>query len=142
MAPRTGKRSPPGESPYADDVRLLLALLRRLPEVIEPAVMPMEGPAGLFVEEERRWHEIRRRTGETPPDGCEPDEEPHPVPEPSLGEALRRELLGDARLWLLSNLGFWRASGKLCARDAADLVGPLRRHFPHPAPSLRATLVD
>lgn len=133
---------PPGESPYADDVRLFLALLRRLPEVIEPAVLPMEGPTGLFVDEERRWHLIRRQRGETLLDGSETEDAPHPVPEPSLGEALRRELLGDARLWLLSNLGFWRASGKLCARDAVDLVGPLRRHFPHPSPTLRATLVD
>ena len=124
--PAYAGRALPGHSMFGDDIRLFLTILEHAPRTRAPAPPRPPVPIGPFAELEREWQQllgVREVIGAT-------------------AENLGEQLLREARVWLLSNLGFWRVTGRVPPVALARLQARLRRRFPHPEPTLRGTLVD
>jgi len=124
--PAYAGRALPGHSMFGDDIRLFLSILEHAPTMRAPAPPRPRAPVEPFAELEREWQRllgVREVIGAT-------------------AENLGERLLQEARAWLLSNLGFWRATGKVPSDALRRLLRRLERRFPHPAPTLRGTLVD
>ncbi|HUM12495.1 MAG TPA: hypothetical protein VLT82_16225 [Myxococcaceae bacterium] len=157
--PGYAARALPGHTLFGDDIRLFLAILEQAP-ALAPAAVPrprttLEARRKRVREMERLWAPEPLRTELKRALAARRQEE--------LQEALRDEweraaglrggldsrpegwderLLRAARPWLLGNLPFWRVTGAVPRGRLLALAERLHRRFPHPAPTLRGTLLD
>lgn len=158
--PRYAGRALPGHSMFGDDIQLFLMILEQAP-ALRPA--PLVSSAERWEERLRRLRrgrvgELRQMLAEGGPWLCSLRRELQSIGVEELGEQWQRaagvhpfaprpeswdeRLLRAARFWLVCNLAFWRATGRVGRAKLVGLAERLQRSFPHPAPTLRGTLVD
>lgn len=122
--PAYAGRALPGQAMFGNDIELFLSVLGHA-AMTKPAWPPSPALAiGPFYALERDWDSLLGK-----------------VIAPTRA-TLADQLLRHARCWLLSNLGFWQATGRLPDHALRDLRESLRVRFPNPRPTLRGMLVD
>ena len=163
--PRYAGRALPGHSMFGDDIQLFLMILEQAP-ALRP--IPLVRDAERWKERlrrlrrvrvgELRWMLAQERTWPLPGFGMLRRELESIGVEgfteewqraagvhtrgASRPESWEERLLEAARLWLVCNLAFWRATGRVGRTELVGLAERLQRSFPHPSPTLRATLLD
>src|SRR5215813_11180264 len=159
--PAYGGRAMPGHSMFGDDIQLFLMLLEQAPALRPVPLVPLteryeERIRGL---RRRQVADLRRMLAADRRAFSSLRRELEALGVAAARDALLRSagfeaglaprtegwddrLLRAGRFWLLSNLAFWRVTGKVGRRRLAALGERLERTFPHPAPTLRGTLLD
>ncbi|HVP63139.1 MAG TPA: hypothetical protein VMT11_21455 [Myxococcaceae bacterium] len=140
-------RALPGHTLFGDDIQLFLAILERTTaasppprrrgtvEVLAERYRDLRQPLPARLRRELGVEHLERRREE-----WERAAGLHGgIARPEGGD---QRLLGAARLWLLCNLAFWRVTGAVGRGTLIALAERLQRWFPHPAPTLRGTLID
>jgi len=158
-------RTAGGQGMFGDDIQLFLMVLAQAPALRalpipsgperwqERLRLMRRGEVGKLrrmILEERAWVApdvagLKRRLGSIGIEELREEWQRAVGFRPSVAprsEGWDERLLRVARFWLLSNLAYWRATGRVGRAKLVDLAERLQRTCPHPAPTLRATLLD
>ncbi len=149
--PGYAARALPGHTLFGDDIGLFLAILEQAPAAAPRPRTAVEALRERTREMERRGAPEPLRTALRSELATRRQEVLRAEWERAAGlrgglaprpEGWEERLLRAARLWLLCNLPFWRVTGAVGRGRLLALAERLHRRFPHPAPTLRGTLLD